>query len=267
MAGSKTKSAFASEPASSQPAQIDFGYRTVARNDKQGLVRGVFDSVADKYDVMNDMMSAGLHRAWKARMIDALHLRPKTDLHLVDVAGGTGDIAFRALARCGKLNSQLHAQVIDANEQMVRVGRQRAQKKHIAIDFITGTAEALPLADNSVDAVTIAFGIRNVTDRDKALRDMYRILKPGGRFVCLEFSHMPSRVLQAAYDTYSFNLIPPLGGLIAGERDAYQYLVESIRRFPKPQAFLAQLDAAGFARPQVELLSGGIAALHMGWKL
>ncbi len=271
MAGSEPKSAIATDAAPAQADEIDFGYRTVARDDKQGLVRGVFDSVADKYDVMNDVMSAGLHRLWKARMIEALHLRPQSRLHLVDVAGGTGDIAFRAMARCRRLNTQLHAQVIDANEQMVRVGRQRAQNELHRdsgdIDFITGTAEALPLADNSVDAVSIAFGIRNVTDRDKALRDMYRILKPGGRFVCLEFSHMPSRPLQAAYDAYSFNVIPPMGGLIAGESEAYQYLVESIRQFPKPQAFLAQLDAAGFARAQVELLSGGIAALHMGWKL
>lgn len=248
---------------------IDFGYRNVARNDKQGLVRGVFDSVADKYDVMNDAMSAGLHRVWKARMIDALHIRPRAEMHLLDVAGGTGDIAFRALQRSRKLGSTLRAQVVDANEQMVRVGKIRAQKstRHAAVDFITGTAEALPLADNSVDMVSIAFGIRNVTDRDKALVDMHRVLKPGGRFVCLEFSHMPSRPLQSLYDAYSFKLIPPMGTLIAGEREAYQYLVESIRQFPKPQAFLSRLEAAGFARPQVELLSGGIAALHMGWKL
>ena len=249
---------------------IDFGFRTVARADKQGLVREVFDSVADKYDVMNDMMSAGLHRLWKARMIDALHLRPGRDLALADVAGGTGDIAFRALARSRKIGANLTAQVIDANQQMVRVGRQRAAKNRAqadAVHFVTGTAEALPLPDNSVDAVTIAFGIRNVTDRDRALRDMYRVLKPGGRFVCLEFSHLPSRPLQALYDAYSFNLIPPMGALIAGEREAYQYLVESIRQFPKPQAFLAQLRDAGFDRAQVDLLSGGIAALHSGWKL
>ena len=249
---------------------IDFGFQNVARADKQGLVRGVFDSVADKYDVMNDMMSAGLHRVWKARMIDALHIRPNTEIRLIDVAGGTGDIAFKALARATGSGGRLSAQVIDANQQMVRVGRHRAAKnaaQAAAVDFITGTAEALPLADNSADIVTIAFGIRNVTDRDAALRDMHRVLKPGGRFVCLEFSHMPSQTLQAAYDAYSFNVIPPMGAMIAGDRAAYQYLVESIRQFPKPHAFLSQLEAAGFARARVELLSGGIAALHMGWKL
>lgn len=266
MSDNDMKSAHA--PAS-KTEMIDFGFQSIARDAKQGKVRGVFDSVADKYDVMNDAMSAGLHRLWKARMIECLHLRPRADLSMVDVAGGTGDIAFRALARADKIGSRLRAQVIDANEQMVRVGRRRAANDtdKSSVGFITGTAEALPLPDASADLVSIAFGIRNVTDRDAALRDMYRVLKPGGRFVCLEFSHMPSRVLQNIYDAYSFNLIPPMGGLIAGERDAYQYLVESIRRFPKPQAFSAQLADAGFERVQYELMSGGIAALHMGWKL
>ena len=230
-------------------------------------MRGVFDSVADKYDLMNDLMSAGLHRAWKKRMIEALHIRPHTQLRLVDVAGGTGDIAFRTVARGAKLNSAVSAQVIDANEQMVRVGRDRAAKeKREHVDFLTGTAEALPLADNSVDMVTIAFGIRNVTHRDRALADMHRILKPGGRFVCLEFSHMPSRLLQRAYDAYSFNLIPPMGGAVTGDAAAYQYLVESIRQFPPAPAFLEEVRAAGFRRPQAHLMTGGLAALHMGWK-
>lgn len=244
-----------------------FGYQTVAREAKQGLVRGVFDSVADKYDLMNDLMSGGLHRLWKRRMIEALYIRPNAPLRLVDVAGGTGDIAFRALARGRKLNAAVHAQVIDANEQMVRVGRARAQKADSAhIDFLTGTAEALPLADASVDAVTIAFGIRNVTNRDKALADMYRVLKPGGRFVCLEFSHMPSRLLQKAYDAYSFAFIPPMGAAVTGDRAAYQYLIESIRQFPKAPQFLDELRDSGFLRPHYHLLSGGVAALHMGWK-
>lgn len=221
-------------------ATTSFGFKTVPTGDKQGLVRGVFDAVADKYDVMNDLMSGGLHRLWKKRMIEALYMRPHTPLHLVDVAGGTGDIAFRAVARGQKINSPVTAQVIDANEQMVRVGRDRATSAKAGqgqVDFLTGTAEALPLADNSVDMLTIAFGIRNVTHRDKALGDMYRVLKPGGRFVCLEFSHMPSRVLQRAYDAYSFNIIPPLGGAVTGDAAAYQYLVESIRQFPPLQRF------------------------------
>lgn len=248
-------------------ATTSFGFKTVAEADKQGLVRGVFDAVADKYDVMNDFMSAGLHRFWKNRLIEALYMRPNAPLHLVDVAGGTGDIAFRARARGRKINSPLYAQVIDANEQMVRVGRDRAsQSGHTHIDFITGTAEALPLEDNSVDLVTIAFGIRNVTHRDQALADMHRVLKPGGRFVCLEFSHMPSQLLQRAYDAYSFRVIPPMGRVITGDGDPYQYLVESIRQFPPASAFLDEVKAAGFRRAQYQLLSAGIAALHMGWK-
>ena len=245
-----------------------FGFRTVAEADKQGLVRGVFDSVADKYDLMNDLMSAGLHRLWKKRMIEALHMRPAAALRLIDVAGGTGDIAFRAAARAGRLGSTLSAQVVDANAEMVRVGRDRAGKTgHGDIAFITGTAEALPLPDACADLVTIAFGIRNVTRRDAALADMHRVLKPGGRFVCLEFSHLPSRTLQRLYDAYSFNLIPPMGAAVTGDAAAYQYLVESIRQFPPAGAFAGELQAAGFARTQYELLSGGIAALHMGWKV
>lgn len=248
-------------------ATTSFGYKTVATDDKQGLVRGVFDAVADKYDVMNDFMSAGLHRVWKRRMIEALYMRPDTPLQLIDVAGGTGDIAFRAQARGQKINSPVTARIIDANEQMLRVGRDRAAKSgHADIGFITGTAEALPLADNSVDLVTIAFGIRNVTHRAVALADMHRVLKPGGRFVCLEFSHMPSRLLQRAYDAYSFAVIPPMGRVVTGDGAPYQYLVESIRQFPTAPAFLDEVKAAGFRRTQVHLLSGGVAALHMGWK-
>ena len=247
-----------------------FGFKNVNVEEKQGLVRGVFDAVADKYDLMNDLMSAGLHRVWKQRLIDTLHIRPNASqqLRLVDMAGGTGDIAFRACQRAQKCGSRMSVQVVDANEQMVSVGRNRAEAANItAVDFLTGTAEALPLVDNSVDYVTIAFGIRNVTRRDVALRDMRRVLKPGGRFVCLEFSHMPSRLLQKAYDAYSFNIIPPMGGAVTGDASAYQYLVESIRQFPTAQSFADELQEAGFMRPKYELLSGGIAALHMGWKL
>lgn len=247
---------------------IDFGFRDVARGDKQGLVRGVFDAVADKYDVMNDVMSGGLHRVWKARMIDALYMRPHSDIELIDVAGGTGDIALRAHARAQKLGARLTAHIIDANAEMMKAGRKRqAVQETGPLHFTTGIAEALPLPDASADMLTIAFGIRNVTDRAAALREAHRVLRPGGRFVCLEFSHMPSAVLQKAYDAYSFTLIPPMGALIAGEREAYQYLVESIRKFPTAEAFLGEVQDAGFARAQYALLSGGIAALHMGWRL
>ena len=251
---------------------IDFGFRDVARGDKQGLVRGVFDAVADKYDVMNDVMSGGLHRVWKARMIDALYMRPQSAIELIDVAGGTGDIALRAHARAQKLGARLSAHIIDANAEMMRAGRKRQAVQNTIqqtgpLHFTTGIAEALPLPDASADMLTIAFGIRNVTDRAAALREAHRVLRPGGRFVCLEFSHMPSALLQKAYDAYSFALIPPMGALIAGEREAYQYLVESIRKFPTAEAFLGEVQDAGFARPHYALLSGGIAALHMGWRL
>ena len=251
-----------------ETSDVDFGFRTVARDDKQALVRGVFDAVADKYDVMNDLMSGGLHRLWKARMIDALHIAPHRAQHLVDMAGGTGDIALRAQARAQKLAAPLSAHIIDANSEMMKAGQKRAAvKKASNLHFTTGTGEAMPLPDQCADMVTIAFGIRNITRRDRALREAYRVLKPGGRFVCLEFSHMPSALLQRIYDAYSFTLIPPLGDLVTGERAAYQYLVESIRRFPSAHEFLSEVAQAGFARVQYAQLSGGVAALHMGWRL
>ena len=257
-----------SKAAKDTQSTVDFGFREVARNDKQGLVRGVFDAVADKYDVMNDLMSGGLHRLWKARMIDALHIRPQASQHLVDIAGGTGDIALRAQAYAKRRGSTLSAHIIDANSEMMKAGRQRrATKKTGGLHFTTGTGEQLPLPDKSADMVSVAFGIRNMTDRAAALGEAYRILKPGGRFVCLEFSHMPSAMMQKIYDAYSFTFIPPMGELVAGEREAYQYLVESIHRFPTANAFLAELRDAGFARADVQLLSGGVAALHMGWRL
>jgi demethylmenaquinone methyltransferase/2-methoxy-6-polyprenyl-1,4-benzoquinol methylase len=256
----------------SQAETIDFGFREVARADKQGLVRGVFDAVADKYDVMNDVMSGGLHRLWKARMIDALYMRPHSKLQRVDVAGGTGDIALRAHARAQKCGTLLDAHIIDANAEMMKAGRKRqAVQENMQqannMHFTTGIAEQLPLPDGCADMLTIAFGIRNVTDRAAALKEAHRVLRPGGRFVCLEFSHLPSAVLQKLYDAYSFSIIPPMGALVAGERDAYQYLVESIRRFPTANAFLGEVEAAGFARAEAQLLSGGIAALHMGWRV
>jgi demethylmenaquinone methyltransferase/2-methoxy-6-polyprenyl-1,4-benzoquinol methylase len=247
---------------------VDFGFRKVAREEKQAMVRGVFDAVADKYDVMNDLMSGGLHRLWKARMIEALHIRPRSAQHLIDMAGGTGDIALRAQARAQKLGAQLSAHIIDANSEMMKAGQKRAAVKKAAhLHFTTGTGEAMPVPDQCADMVSIAFGIRNITHRDRALREAYRVLKPGGRFVCLEFSHMPGALLQKIYDAYSFNVIPPMSGLVTGERDAYQYLVESIRRFPSADDFLSDVEQAGFARAQYEQLSGGVAALHMGWRL
>ena len=248
-----------------------FGFRQVPVGDKQGLVRGVFDSVADNYDVMNDVMSVGLHRLWKNRMIDALHLPKQSNraCRMVDIAGGTGDIAFRACDRAARLGLTLNVQVIDANAEMLRVGRDRARFKQAGqkLDFIVGNAESLPLDDASVDFYTIAFGIRNVTHRDRALAEARRVLRPGGRFVCLEFSQLPSRPLQRAYDAYSFNIIPRLGGLVANDADSYQYLVESIRTFPAAPQFKAELQAAGLDRCAYQHLTGGIAALHCGWRI
>ncbi|MGC6475915.1 MAG: bifunctional demethylmenaquinone methyltransferase/2-methoxy-6-polyprenyl-1,4-benzoquinol methylase UbiE [Parvibaculales bacterium] len=250
-----------------QQQTTSFGYRDVPVQDKQGLVRDVFDKVADKYDIMNDVMSGGLHRLWKAHMVAALSLpRHEKPYQLLDVAGGTGDIAFRARGQAG---AGFQAHCLDINEEMLRVGQAKAVQKGLddSVNFITGNAEELPFTDDYFDAYTIAFGIRNVTYRDKALAEAYRVLKPGGRFLCLEFSHVTMPALDKLYDSWSFHVIPKLGKLIAGDGDPYSYLVESIRKFPKPDAFATELQAAGFARVRYERLSAGIAALHSGWKI
>ncbi len=244
-----------------------FGFQDVPVEDKQGLVRDVFDMIADKYDVMNDLMSAGLHRVWKAHTVSALCL-PCTDkpYRLLDVAGGTGDIAFCAAAQAGR---GFEAQCLDINEAMLRVGQLRAEKKGLAqkIDFITGNAESLPFPDNHFDGYTIAFGMRNVTHMDKALSEAFRVLKPGGRFLCLEFSHVNIAGLDRLYDKWSFYIIPRIGKLIAGDDAPYTYLVESIRQFPGADDFAEKIRQANFSRPRFEHLSGGIAALHSGWKV
>ena len=253
-------------------ALTDFGFRRVPTEAKQALVRDVFDTVAARYDLMNDLMSGGLHRVWKRRLVEILFLRrtPSRDtLHMADIAGGTGDIAFRAARVAAGFATPLNVQVIDANTEMLRVGAKRAAAEKSAghVSFITGNAEHLPLADNSLDIYTVAFGIRNVTHRADALAEAWRVLKPGGRFVCLEFSHMPSALLNRAYDAYSFRVIPPLGALVTGDADPYQYLVESIRKFPRAEAFSEEVREAGFSRVAIERLSGGVAALHGGWKV
>ena len=256
----------------------DFGFERVHPRDKDRLVAAIFSKVADKYDVMNDVMSAGVHRLWKARLIQRLYLSRHFSaraqpLHLLDLAGGTGDIAFRAAKHAQKLGCPLKLQVLDINPAMLHIGAQRSRQQGCAsqqsgnFTFTAASAEALPLADSSVDFITIAFGIRNVTHRAQALREAWRVLKPGGRFVCLEFSHLSSPFMQKLYDAYSFHIIPPLGAAIAGQRAAYQYLVESIRNFPRAEIFAAELEAAGFARVRCEILSGGIAALHGGWRV
>ncbi|AVO37720.1 bifunctional demethylmenaquinone methyltransferase/2-methoxy-6-polyprenyl-1,4-benzoquinol methylase UbiE [Pukyongiella litopenaei] len=241
----------------------DFGFQTVARADKARMVQGVFNSVASKYDIMNDVMSMGIHRLWKDAMMD--WLAPRPGQRLLDVAGGTGDVSFRFLARAG----HGHATVLDLTAPMLEAGRKRAEAERLAgsLDWVVGDAMALPFADNSFDVYTISFGIRNVTRPADALAEAYRVLRPGGRLMVLEFSQIPNDMMQKVYDLYSFNVIPRMGQVIAGDRDSYQYLVESIRRFPDQDTFLSMIRAAGFGNAKYRNLSLGIAALHSGWKL
>jgi demethylmenaquinone methyltransferase/2-methoxy-6-polyprenyl-1,4-benzoquinol methylase len=251
-----------------QPDQTThFGFRNVPVGDKQILVNDVFRSVASRYDLMNDLMSAGLHRVWKDVMINALN-PPRGDkpFALLDVAGGTGDIAFRAAKAAG---GGFRATVCDINSDMLSVGRQRAVTRHLddRVSFVEGNAEALAFPDRKFDAYTIAFGIRNVPRIDLALNEAYRVLRPGGRFLCLEFSSVDVPGLDRIYDLFSFKIIPPLGGAVTGDAESYRYLVESIRRFPKPNAFAEMIRAAGFARVKWQSLTGGIVALHSGWRL
>jgi len=251
------------------PENAPFGFRTVRAADKQGLVNTVFDTVAERYDLMNDAMSAGLHRAWKDAMVAWLNppLRPRAPYHVVDVAGGTGDIAFR-IARRIEANGRLT--VCDINADMLAVGAARDRKRlrpRTPCRFVAGDAEALPLPDKSADAYMIAFGIRNVTHRDRALAEAFRVLKRGGRFLCLEFSTVDIPVMDKIYDLYSFNVIPAMGRLLAGDGEPYRYLVESIRTFPNPGRFAAEIELAGFSRVAVRRLTGGVAAIHGGFRI
>ena len=247
---------------SSPNAQVDFGYQNVALSQKQELVNSVFDSVASSYDIMNDLMSIGIHRLWKEALLD--WMAPRPNQILADLAGGTGDVSLKFLERGGQF-----AHVIDINEQMLAAGRKRKvmNKFQERLNWLAGDAQDIPLADNSVDRVIIAFGLRNVPDRMKALNQIVRILKPGGRFCCLEFSHVKNPILSSVYDGWSFNILPKIGQLVAGEAQPYQYLVESIRRFPSEAELCSMMADTGMAQIKVRNLSGGIAAIHSGWKL
>lgn len=287
---------FSTEPYVSG-SSTHFGYEEVAVNEKESRVREVFDSVADSYDVMNDLMSSGLHRYWKDYLLQvsavesmAKAVRRNTAgrsenkplLHILDVAGGTGDVAFRFVqaANCVERskssgNDPIRVTVCDINSEMLQVGERRARVKFgdallddtEALQFRQGNAQDLcNFKDCSFDLYTIAFGLRNVTDVDKALSEAHRVLKPGGRFICLEFSHVPYPVLRQIYDAYSFNVIPAMGEFIAKDRPSYQYLVESIRMFSNQDELAARMQQAGFQHVKYTNLTGGIVAIHEGWK-
>lgn len=242
--------------------QTHFGFKTVDAGEKETLVRNVFDRVANRYDVMNDLMSAGLHRLWKNSMVT--WLAPRAGMRILDVAGGTGDIALRI-----RKTADCNITVLDINREMLAHGRDRFINHNMlsGIEWVCGNAEALPCPDNYYDAYTIAFGIRNVTHIDKALAEAFRVLKPGGRFLCLEFSKVEGELLQKLYDAYSFHVIPQVGGFVAGSADAYQYLVESIRKFPDQKTFAGMITAAGFGNVQYKNMTQGVVALHSGRKL
>ena len=241
--------------------ETDFGYRQVPAAEKKGLVREVFDSVAPRYDLMNDLMSLGVHRVWKRDFIAGLDPRPNRTL--LDLAGGTGDIAFGWRAKGGG-----NAVLSDINPAMLGVGRERAEKRGIdGIEFVVADAEILPLPDASVDRVSMAFGLRNCTDKLAVLREAHRVLKPGGQFHCLEFSRVQVSALEGAYDAWSFKVMPLLGQMVARDSESYRYLAESIRTFPDQETLAGMMREAGLSRVTYRNLTGGIAAIHRGWRL
>ena len=238
---------------------VDFGYKSVKKSDKQKLVNNVFNSVARKYDLMNDITSLGFHRSWKSDLIN--WLAPQSNHNLADIAGGTGDIAYRFLNAGG--NS---AHIFDINKEMIQVGKQKF-KNIDNLKWTVASAENIPALDNSFERATMSFGLRNITNRSKSLRDIYRILKPGGRFICLEFSHVENDFLKKFYDLWSFKIMPLIGDKVTGNKEAYKYLVESIRKFPTQAELSHMFSEVGFSRVKYRNLSNGIVALHSGWKI
>ena len=248
------------------PKTASFGFRDVPENEKEGLVREVFSSVAHNYDLMNDLMSAGVHRLWKDAMVEWLN--PRGGWKVLDVAGGTGDIAFRIAEFARMRGGEAAITVCDINAEMLAEGRARAEERgEKGIEWVCGDAEALPVPDSSMDAYTIAFGIRNVTHIERALTEARRVLKPGGRFLCLEFSRVEVPGLDALYDRYSFSVLPKLGEWVAKDAESYRYLAESIRRFPPQAKFAKMIAAAGLSNVKVRNLTGGIAAMHSAWRI
>ena len=245
-------------------SRASFGFASVPPEAKQGLVNGVFSRVARRYDLMNDLMSGGLHRLWKDELITVL-APPKgpQSFSLLDVAGGTGDVASRFLKEAG---TGARAIVCDINQDMIEAGRERGEGEE-RLTFVRGNAEALPFESRTIDAYSIAFGMRNLTNIENALAEAYRVLRPGGRFACLEFSAVDVPILDALYDAYSFKAIPALGAIVAGDAPSYRYLVESIRRFPDQKSFSCLIEGAGFERVRYRNLTGGIAAIHSGWRI
>lgn len=249
--------------------KTSFGFKTVNKNEKAGLVGQVFSNVAKKYDLMNDLMSGGSHRLWKKRMVQEINFSKDQEYKVIDVAGGTGDIAFRIIDKANRENTKTQVEIVDINQEMLDVGKKRAIDSNYfsQANFTTCSGESLVFEDNFFDFYTIAFGIRNFTNIDKGLSEAYRVLKKGGKFICLEFSKVNNKILEKIYDQYSFNIIPKIGEIVLKDKDSYQYLVESIRQFPKQDDFLQMIKNAGFKNCKYYNLTFGTVAIHIGHKV
>jgi demethylmenaquinone methyltransferase/2-methoxy-6-polyprenyl-1,4-benzoquinol methylase len=246
----------------------DFGFKKVKIGEKSGLVKEVFDNVASKYDIMNDLMSGGMHRLWKDRMVEEIDLKRGGEYQFLDVAGGTGDVSFKISKKCKELNVKAQIEVADINQEMLDVGKKRAVDKNLFenLEFNCVDGEVLPHKDNQFDFYTIAFGIRNFTNIDKGLSEAFRVLKPGGKFICLEFSKVNNFVLSKLYDLYSFNVIPKVGKLVADDEESYRYLAQSINKFPNQEKFKGMIQDAGFRDVSYKSLTFGTVAVHFGLK-